>query len=277
MIIKALAATSAALAAQLSDETGTGVVAFATSPALVTPIITGPLEVRNGANPQTARLYETYTDASNYSRLSISAPTGGPITVASEAAGTGTARSLKINYGGSSTAAITVSDSATGLVTLGGKTNFSTFCAIQSYGGNTDIPSGALVGSLGSSSFSFFPSVDNVAAGAKLVFGYWNGGGRSAVEVANVSSGDGTLLLMKSGGLVAVGGLTSSFPAIKRSSAILQARLADDSAFCQVQGKLTTDANAVTGLTAGVLSATTNATITVTDASGQVYRVPCII
>lgn len=34
---------------------------------------------------------------------------------------------------------------------------------------------------------------------------------------------------------------------------------------------------ATTGLAAGVLAATTNATITLTDASGQVYRIPCII
>lgn len=78
-------------------------------------------------------------------------------------------------------------------------------------------------------------------------------------------------------GMLHFGGSTSSFPALKRSSAVLQSRLADDSAFAQIQGKLTTDANATTGLTAGALAATTNATITITDASGQVYRVPVII
>ena len=34
---------------------------------------------------------------------------------------------------------------------------------------------------------------------------------------------------------------------------------------------------ATTGLTPGVLAATTNATITITDSTGQVYRIPCII
>lgn len=34
---------------------------------------------------------------------------------------------------------------------------------------------------------------------------------------------------------------------------------------------------ATTGLTAGVLAATTNATISITDSTGQVYRIPCII
>lgn len=46
----------------------------------------GVLAQRNGANAQTARIYNTYTDASNYERLSI---TGSAITV--ESAGTGTA------------------------------------------------------------------------------------------------------------------------------------------------------------------------------------------
>lgn len=57
------------------------------------------LAQRNGAAAQTSRLYETYTDASNYSRLSISAPSGGPITFASEAAGTGTARTMSFTGG----------------------------------------------------------------------------------------------------------------------------------------------------------------------------------
>lgn len=74
-----------------------------------------------------------------------------------------------------------------------------------------------------------------------------------------------------------LGGATSSFPAFKRSGAVVQARLADDSAFAQIQGKLTTDTNATTGLTPGVLAATTNATITMTDGAGQLYRLPCII
>ena len=55
------------------------------------------LRQRNGTNAQTYRVYETYTDTSNYSRLSISAPSGGPITLASEAAGTGSYRNFAWN------------------------------------------------------------------------------------------------------------------------------------------------------------------------------------
>lgn len=72
-------------------------------------------------------------------------------------------------------------------------------------------------------------------------------------------------------------GATAAAVGIKRVSTTLQARLADDSGFAPFQGKLTTDTNATTGLGAGLLAATTNATVTVFDASGQAYRVPCII
>jgi hypothetical protein len=34
---------------------------------------------------------------------------------------------------------------------------------------------------------------------------------------------------------------------------------------------------AVTGLSAGALAATTNASITITDSAGTVYRIPCIV
>lgn len=44
-----------------------------------------------------------------------------------------------------------------------------------------------------------------------------------------------------------------------------------------LKGVLATSANATTGLTAGVLAALTNASIVITDGTGQVYRVPCII
>jgi len=44
-----------------------------------------------------------------------------------------------------------------------------------------------------------------------------------------------------------------------------------------LKATLQTNANATTGLVAGVLAATTNASIVITDGSGQVYRIPCII
>jgi hypothetical protein len=58
------------------------------------------LALRNGANAQTFNLYQTYTDGSNYSRLSTYYEAGiAGFAIKSEAAGTGTARSFFIGTG----------------------------------------------------------------------------------------------------------------------------------------------------------------------------------
>jgi hypothetical protein len=72
-------------------------------------------------------------------------------------------------------------------------------------------------------------------------------------------------------GRLQFGGTTASFPAIKRSTTYLQARLADDSAFAPIQGKLTTD----TAYTGTVVAAT--GYITIYDSTGTAYRVPCAV
>jgi hypothetical protein len=65
------------------------------------------------------------------------------------------------------------------------------------------------------------------------------------------------------------GGTTSSFPALKRSTTYLQARLADDSAFAPIQGKLTTD----TAFTSGAITDT--GYIVLYDSTGTAYKVAC--
>jgi hypothetical protein len=68
-----------------------------------------------------------------------------------------------------------------------------------------------------------------------------------------------------------LGGTTSAFPAIKRNGTGIDIKLADDSAFAPIKGKITTDTN----YTAGVPSAT--GYITIYDATGTAYRVPCTV
>jgi hypothetical protein len=68
-------------------------------------------------------------------------------------------------------------------------------------------------------------------------------------------------------GRLMFGGTTPSFPALKRSTTTLQARLADDSAFAPLQGKLTTDA----AFTAGPTAAT--GYLTIYDSTGTAYKV----
>lgn len=72
-------------------------------------------------------------------------------------------------------------------------------------------------------------------------------------------------------GLLQLGGTTSSFPALKRSTTTLQARLADDSAFTNIQGKLTTD----TAYAVGTVVPT--GVLTLYDSTGTAYRVPCLV
>lgn len=126
----------------------------------------------------------------------------------------------------------------------------------------------ALRNSAGVFAFADQTWVDASAYGSRLEF----------QNTTNSATALSTKAILSNAGIFALGAtLANTVPALKPSSAVLQARLADDSAFAQVQGKLTTDANATTGLGAGVLAALTNASITITDASGQVYRVPCVI
>jgi hypothetical protein len=64
------------------------------------------------------------------------------------------------------------------------------------------------------------------------------------------------------------GGTTSSFPALKRSSTVLQSRLADDSDFAPLQGQLRTH----NAYTAGAPTAT--GYIVLYDSTGTAYKVP---
>jgi hypothetical protein len=68
-----------------------------------------------------------------------------------------------------------------------------------------------------------------------------------------------------------LGGTTSAFPAIKRNSSQIDIRLADDSAFAAIRGRITTHS----AYTATVVAAT--GYITIYDSTGTAYRVPCAV
>jgi hypothetical protein len=88
----------------------------------------------------------------------------------------------------------------------------SQYVVVPDYGGNGDIGSGStLFGSKGGD-LAFFPDIGNVAAGKRLMFTYYASdyGVRSAIEVANVTSGFGTLSMMKGGGNIGIGTVTPS-------------------------------------------------------------------
>lgn len=109
------ATTSSQLAGVVSDETGSGSLVFATSPALTTPDIgvatatslnfgtsvfsneaANSVSVRNGVNPQSYRIYNTYTDASNYERAALEWSANN-LYLRSQNAGTGTSRAVVVD------------------------------------------------------------------------------------------------------------------------------------------------------------------------------------
>jgi hypothetical protein len=92
--------------------------------------------------------------------------------------------------------------------------------------------------------------------------GYLYGRGNGILQLANASDGDFDRLQF--------GGTTSSFPALKRSTTVLQAVLADDTGFATIQGKLRADVNAVAE------TPVATHTITITDAAGTAYKVLCV-
>jgi hypothetical protein len=71
-------------------------------------------------------------------------------------------------------------------------------------------------------------------------------------------------------GRLQFGGTTASFPALKRSSTVLQARLANDGDFCPLQGQLRIHQNAVAE------TPTATHTMTLYDAAGTAYKVLCV-
>ena len=107
------------------------------------------------------------------------------------------------------------------------------------------------------------------------IYGHFDGTtpGQSQMwfKVASASNTQTEVLRLAGNRMVQFGGITASFPALKPSSAVLQARLADDSTFAQLQAKLQTHANAVAE------TITADHTLVIYDAAGTAYRVPCVV
>jgi len=181
-------------------------------------------------------IYGAWTDPSNYERLSFSAPTAANAVIGTNKAGTGTARGLDIQVDGSTRLTFPVS----GNPTFGTAVTFALDIAGQR----------------------------DVYCGAGRHFRYTN-------NSAFTSAGAGIVVFEDLGASNAtprfqLGGTSASFPALKRSTTSLQAVLANDSGFTNIQGKLTTD-TAYTGTTV-----VPTGFITLYDSTGTAYKVPCV-
>jgi hypothetical protein len=234
------------------------------------------LALRNGAAAQTFRVYNTYTDANNYSRLKIGwdAVTYAAFTIEGQQLGTGVGRSLAL-IGGGNVLGLGVAPSGN----FNWVINSGHFLAgtdnsvdIGSSGANrprdiyvgtsvnagVSLSAGSRAALLSASGNAVFTTYNN----SPLLIAYNNG-----TELVKVASS--TSWMFTSTVLVQFGGTSASFPALKRSSTTLQARLADDSAFAPIQGKLTTD----TAFTSGAITDT--GYIVLYDSTGAAYKVAC--
>jgi hypothetical protein len=200
------------------------------------------LALRNGANAQTFNVYGTYTSGTSYERLTLSAPSAANAIIGTnKGSGGGTARGLEFQTDGVS------------------RWSISTAGHLIPSAGNT-----YNIGASGGNSPSNIYASNNVVVGGNLF--------TSSIAAPGVL---GPIKLIDSSGSdfgrLQFGGTTASYPALKRSTTYLQARLADDSAFAPIQGKLTTD----TAYTGTVVAAT--GYITIYDSTGAAYRVPCAV
>ena len=222
------------------------------------------LALRNGANAQTFRVYNTYTDASNYERGTITWESN-ELNIRSEKAGSGQLRNIVINAGLG--LKFYFNNSTIGFqYTQSGHLLYFTDNSQDIGASGASRPRNVYVGTAIAAGGGISGQNFGSSAG-----GYFNWATRSNI----FSPADGVIRLANDAqtdfNRLQFGGTTNLFPAIKRSTTYLQARLADDSAFAPIQGKLTTD----TAYTATVVAAT--GYITIYDSTGTAYRVPCAV
>lgn len=222
------------------------------------------LAQRRGTNAQAFRVYETFTDVSNYSRLSIgysSAYTA--FAIERQNAGTGSARGLVLN-GGGVVLGIAQPASATYSWTFNSSGHFlagtdNTY-DIGASGANRprNIYAGTLV------TAPTITSTGHVTAGAGSYFRVGNGN----VQIGAPS--DGVMTFYNSVGTdfsrLQFGGTTSAFPSLKRDGAGVSIRLADDSAATFIKHNPVTVASLPAAATAGA-----GARMFVSDASAPVF------
>ena len=219
-------------------------------PAILARDAADILAMRNGTNAQTFRIYNTFTSTTNFERLNIIAQSAGSVIIGTEKGSAGgTARALEFQTDGvtrmtmGTTGNVSVgTSSATYRLNVSASANASYVGLLENTGSGGSWRGGLLM---------MFP---NVAAGGNgaLFFGgkelsTRNGFGINYNHVNDGSTsnyigfsffGADNLLNVIANGLISIGGTTSSFPALKQSSATLQVRLADDSAYSVLDAQL---------------------------------------
>ena len=189
------------------------------------------LAQRVTTNPQVFRIYNTYTDASNHER-GFMRWSSNVLQIGTEKGSVGgSARNLELQVNGVTRATL----SPTSFRTPTG--------SVDIISGNNLLLANPTSTWMGASGFTLF----RFPAAGQVIW----------------TNGNGTMF-----DRMMFGGTTSSFPALKRNTTTLQVKLADDSAFTAIQGKLTTE----TAYTAGAPTAT--GYLVLYDSNGTAYKVP---
>jgi hypothetical protein len=183
------------------------------------------LSQRNGTNPQTLFLFNTYSNSTNYERGFLKWNTNNVFQIGTEKGSAGgTARGLEFQT--DATTRFTISSA--GLIGLGSSSSSSGLGASGLY-----VNTGAAQISMG----SYLSSVQAY---------------NQRVEIyGDNAAGTATVLMLSCGkDLVRFGGTTTNFPSLKRTNTVLQVRLADDSAFTTIDAQLRAQGTAPTNSTA---------------------------
>lgn len=215
----------------------------------------GILQLKNSTNAQALQIFNSDAGGGNIERTLLGW-SGGEFFFGTEAGGTGTGtRNIRIQTNG------------TTRFYFSGLQGHFLALADNTYDIGASGANRARNGYFGSAIFAG----TEITAGTQITLAAdqqlrW-GTTRSRIE----SPADGNFKLRNAGdtgfGLLMFGGTTSSFPALKRSAAILQARLADDSDFTRIQGIHRTHSNA------NAETPTATHTLLIEDASGTQYKV----
>lgn len=244
------------------------------------------LAQRNGTSAQTFNIYGTYggTGGADFERIRIGYASN-VAYLGLQHGGTGTGREFRIHGFSDGNAAIKFTTG--GHVAFGPGNTTTTWWRFDVNGGHflTATDNTYDIGASGATRpRNVYVGTDIVAGGSLTL-----GGG--ILATGSITAGNGGLIRWNSGSYMSspgngvirltdnaqatfdrlqFGGTTSAFPALKRSTTVLQARLADDSTFTFLQGKLRTEANAVAE------AITPTHTVTLYDAAGTAYKVPCV-
>jgi hypothetical protein len=257
----------------------------------------GTLAQRNGTNAQAFRVYNTYTDASNYERLVMDWSTTANVGyIGFQRAGTGAQRNVIVDLGGNPTAgANRIQTISTNNVAMySGNVNHIqfiggtiTFLGENAYGAGTTRTLGLGISAAGNANRNADKYVFRaIGFGTGNTIPTYVGFGAAYVQSGITSTQSHTQedcflvrLLASATPIVAFGdSFVSTVPAIKRVGTRLQARLADDSGYATWEGPLNSNAVSAIALpTAATVTAATGDGTTVTYTAANTFSVGQVV